>query len=424
MSTHGTPLSPVDEAWLRMDSETNAMVITALMQFDAPLSREELDRVIDLLLANARFRQRVVFHPLMAPRWEDDPMFDRALHVHRVALPSPGGDAALAEFISDRMATPLDRTRSLWEIHVVEGAGRGATIVVRIHHAMGDGVALVKMMLSMLGLTEIRPEDVGVRPSAPPAHVGDVARQVADLTKALGKLLLLPFDPPTPLKGTQSRRKRVAWSAPMPLADVKRVAMALGAKLNDVLMGAVAGALREYLTARSAMTDGLEVHAVVPVFFRGAGAGGGGLGNHFGLVFLALPLGEADPIARVRLATERMNAIKATPEASVSFAILAAAGLASIEIERIVVDLFSRKGSLLVTNVPGPPVPLQIVGKTLERMMVWAPTSGHIGVGISLLSYAGNVNLGIAADAALVPEPAQLVEAYEHEMRVLVERTR
>jgi hypothetical protein len=143
------------------------------------------------------------------------------------------------------------------------------------------------------------------------------------------------------------------------------------------------------------------------------------LGNHFGLVFAALPLGTSAPLDRVRAVKRRMDRIKASEEAGVAFAILGAAGLASGQIERIIVDIFSRKGSVMVTNVPGPPIPLVVEGHKLTNLTVWAPTSGHIAVGISLVSYAGSVRMGIAVDAALVPDPTRLVDAFEGDLSEL-----
>ena len=409
-------LSPVDATWLRMDSDTNPMVITGMLVLDGPLERAAEAELVERLLAEPRFHRRAVGPALGvgAWHWEDSPHFDPALHVHRVALPSPGDDAALAELLSDLMSTPLDHARPLWQLYVVE-LPKGTALITRIHHSMGDGVALVRMLLAITGI-DVNPEEVGVLASTPVTGAVDLAKRTAEQALALGKLLLLPGDTPTPLKGRQSSRKRAAWSRAYSLEAIKKAAHALDAKTNDLLMASVTAGLRSYLEHREAMHDGLEVHAVVPVFFRGAA----GLGNHFGLVFLALPLGTSEPHDRVRALKRRMDHIKATPEAQVTFAILAATGVASPEIESIVVDIFSRKGSVMVTNIPGPPVPLTMAGRPLERMLVWAPTSGHVGVGVSLLSYAGSVRMTVAADAALVPDPERIVAAFEADMDALL----
>ena len=404
-----------------MDSETNPMVITAVLVLDGerPLDRGAQAELVERLIANPRFRQRAVGPALGvgAWHWEDAPGFDPALHVHRIALPSPGDDAALVDLVSDLMSTPLDHTRPLWQLHVVE-MPHGTALVARIHHAMGDGVALVGLLLAIVGI-DAKPEEVGLFVS-PALGAGDVAERTAAQALALGKLLLLPSDPPTPFKGKQSNRKRVAWSREVPLDAIKRAAHAIDAKVNDALLASVTAGIRSYFEKRKAMRDGLEVHAIVPVFFRGAGET---LGNHFGLVFAALPLGSPAPQDRVRAVKLRMDRIKSSSEAQVAFAILGATGVASPEIESIIVDLFSRKGSVMVTNIPGPTVPLTMAGRNLRQILVWAPTSGHVAVGVTLLSYAGSVRMSIAADVALVPDPERVVAGFERDMDALLGRS-
>ena len=409
-------LSPVDAAWLRMDSEANPMVITAMLQLDGPLDHTGEKDLVDRLLAHPRFHRRPVGPALGVGtwHWEDAPKFDPESHVHRIALPAPGDDAALASLVSDLMSTKLDHARPLWQLHIVE-LPKGTALIARVHHAMGDGVALVSLLLAITGI-DIKPEEVGLLAGTPVTNAAELARRSGEQALALGKLLLLPGDAPTPLKGTQSSRKRAAWSKAYPLDAIKSAAHGLDAKANDLLLASVTAGLRAYLDHRDAMRDGLEVHAIVPVFFRGAE----GLGNHFGLVFAALPLGSSDPHDRVRAVKLRMDRIKATPEAQVAFAILAATGVASAEIESIVIDIFSRKASVMVTNIPGPPVPLVMAGRNLERILVWAPTAGHVALGISLLSYAGAMHLTVAADAALVPDPERIVAGFERDLDALL----
>ena len=414
------PVSPVDAAWLRMDSDTNPMVITSLIGLDGPLEPAPLEQVVARMIAFPRFRQRIV-----APRfgvglahWEDDPHFDPALHIHRVALPSPGGSIALAQLVSYIMSAPLDRSRPLWQLYVVEGVepplGHGTALLTRVHHCLGDGLALVQMLLAVAGV-RLSPAEVGLPPLPPTVGLSERADHAMKDVAALGKLVFLPFDDRTPLSGRQSRGKRVAWSNAIPLESVKGIARALGAKTNDVLMASVTAAIRTYMLRRAALHEDLEVHAIVPVLLRGT-ADDAGLGNHFGLVFAALPLNIASPIERVREMKRRMDAIKASPEADVTYGILGAAGLASAQVERLVVELFSRKGSLLVTNVAGPPLPIELGGRAVESMTVWAPTAGHVALGISLLSYAGTVSMTVASDVALMRDPSLLAIAFEDDL--------
>jgi WS/DGAT/MGAT family acyltransferase len=412
------PLSHVDAAWLRMDDPTNTMVITNLITFDDPIDFGEIEALFrDRVLAERRFRQRVVAPRLETPHWEDVASVDLKWHLHRVALPDPGGDQELFDLVSELGSTPLSRDQPLWQAHVVERYHGGGAIIVRLHHCIGDGVALVGMLL---GLTDeghgmVTPE-VGLLPERPTRLV-DQVRLVASQATTLGRLLLLSSDPPSPLKGPLGPRKRLICSRPVPLALVKTIAAALGGTVNDVLVGALAGALRRYLVQRGAPA-GREPRAMVPMYLRGR-TERGELGNHFGLVFLQLPLDAEDPTARVRITRERMDAIKKSPEAQVSLGVLAGLGVAADEIEQIAIDLFTRKATVMITNVAGPPARLHLVGKSVSSMVVWAPVSGHLGLGISFLSYAGALRVGVKADAGLVPDPEVLLEAFDAELEAL-----
>lgn len=418
-------LAPVDAAWLRMDTPNNLMVITSLLVFDAPVEFSAIEALIrDRLLPHERFRQRVVSSKLLGvPHWELDPEFDLRGHLHRVALPDPGDQRALEDMVSDLMSTPLDHSKPLWQAHFIERADGGAALLVRLHHCIGDGVALTALLLTLTdeggGAT---PPEVGVLPPHPERLV-ELAKQTREQAKTLGRLLFLPSDPKTLFKGELGTQKRAAWSGPIDLGTVKAAARAFGATVNDVLVSALTGALRSYLEEHAGWRDGLELRALVPVFVRGRAAEGD-LGNHFGLVFLELPLGIADLKQRVGEVKRRMDAIKAQPDALVAIEVLAAMGVAASEIEHIGIDLFTRKATFMITNVPGPPEALHLAGRRLDSMMVWAPVSGHIGIGMSLLSYAGHVRLGVASDARRVSEPERIVQAFERELARLAARGR
>lgn len=408
-------VSAVDAAWLRMDRDVNPMVITALLGFDRRLDPAAIDRVIAAFADRPRFRERVVEPRLgVGPvRWEEDPHFDVRGHVHRLALPAPADEAALADLLSDLASTPLDRGRPLWQVYVIDGPGEGQSVVFRGHHALGDGVALVRLLLTLTGGAP--PPKVGVRPPRRPRDARSVARAARAQARALGELVLLPPDAPSPLKGSQSTRKRLAWSRALPLAPVKAWANAHAAKVNDVLAASVAGALGGWMRSRGGLPAGGEVRALVPVFLQGRAAEDA-LGNHFGLVFLPLPVAEADFRARLDRVKAEMDRLKASPQPTVAFGILGAMGVASDQLESLAVDLFARKGSLLLTNVAGPPTRLELAGEPLRRMLVFAPVAGEVTMSVSLLSYAGELRLGVAADPARMPDPERVVAAFEAEL--------
>ena len=409
----------VDGAWLRMDSPHNPMVITTVLVLEGRVPHAHVEALLrDRLLAHPRFRQRAALSafPFAPAWWEEDPCFDLRTHLHHLALPAPADDAALRDLVSDLASTPLDRARPLWQIHHVEGYAEGSVLVARVHHSVGDGVALVELLLSLTdeGVTR-DPEVVGL--IAPRAHGPlQLARQAGAQAASLARMLLLSSDPPSGIRGPLGLRKRLAWSRPLEVARLKEAARSRSAKLNDLLMATVGGALRTYLSRRGALPESMR--ALVPVYVRGHAAVGD-LGNHFGLVFVPIPITVEGLEGRIASAKAAMDDLKRSPDALVALGVLAAMGIASEQIERIGIDVFSRKASLLITNVPGPPAELHLAGCRLTTLLVWAPVSGQIGFGVSLMSYAGKLRLGVSSDVGLVPDPEAVVEAFE----ALVERT-
>ena len=278
-------LSTADAAWLHMDRPTNLMVINSVMLFDEPVDWERFKQVIAKRMVERypRFRQRPVESrlPLRAPRWEEDPDFALEHHMHHRALPAPGDAAALQELVGDLMTQPLDRNRPLWHDYMIDGFGDGAALIVRMHHCIADGIALARVMLS---LTDSNP-DAGIGPPAEapidasrgllgsmtglggialrggstlarqgasiltsPSHAAALAGAIGRDGATLMRLLLTPADAATAIKGDPGVSRRVAWSPQMSLARVKRIAHRHDATVNDVLLAAVSGALRHYLT--------------------------------------------------------------------------------------------------------------------------------------------------------------------------------
>ncbi len=441
-----------------MEDPTGMAMITGVMTFDGPIDVERLKATLEQrFLTYRRFRQRVR-EPRFGvglPRWEDDPHFDIRSHVHRIALPSPGDQAALEELAGDLMSTPLDYTKPLWQLHIVENCAdaRGA-MIVRLHHCIADGLALVRVLLS---LADTEPDaawpqlhdeqvpqrdvmsrilepmvracsvvehaagsarkllDEGADTLSDPVRRRDVARFGVSATQAFGKLLLTPPERKTSLKGRCRVPKRAAWSAPIDLADIKAIGRLMSGTVNDVLLAAVAGGLRRYLSGRGEPTDGLNLRAMVPVSLRPPEAAEA-LGNYFGLIILSLPVGVADPMRRLALLKRRMDRIKGTPEAIVAFGILNAIGASPVTVERAMMSFFGAKISAVMTNVPGPRTQLHFAGVPLNSLVFWVPTPAQLGLGISIISYAGKVLVGFATDAHLAPYPREIVVGFEAEV--------
>jgi WS/DGAT/MGAT family acyltransferase len=428
-------MSSVDAAWLGMEDPTNLMMVTGVLMLNGKVDPKRLGSLLDTRLAPfGRFHQRVVRPRTRGgmPHWQDDAKFDIGNHVSHVALPGPGGDKSLSAFVSEQMSTPLDFTKPLWHVHLIDGYEKGSVVLARIHHSIADGIALVRVMLS---LTDPTPNASSRRRSAAssnhagpldwlPGAASGAARllqdpgRIAEGAYRLGRLVLLPPDPPTPFKGQLGRRKRAAWSNPVPLEHFKAIGKAYGATVNDVLVATATGALRRYLEGRGESTKGVAIRASVPVNLRPV-EDAHRLGNSFGLVFLTLPIGIVDPVRRLRAIKKEMDELKRSPEAIVAFGLLNLLGLAPVEVERLGLRFFGSKATAVLTNVPGPREPLYLAGRKLDRVMFWVPQSGRLGLGISILSYAGGVMLGVATDEGLVADPEKIVDAFEKEFRSL-----
>lgn len=433
-------LSNVDAAWLRMEDPTNLMMVTGLLIFDEKLDLGLVRATLEeRLLGFDRFRQKVVEAPfgLGPPHWVEDDRFDLDSHLHRVALPPPGDQAALQDLVSDLLSTPLDMSKPLWQIHLIEGHGGGSVFLARLHHCIADGIALIKVLLSLTDESPLPARLASVSPPARPERrlrrlIDAVARAITNpivlleggqtvlsVADALQRLVRMPADPGTVLKGRLGVRKRAAWSGVLPLAGIKAAGAHHDATINDVLVSAVAGALRSYLAERGEPVDDLEIRAAVPVNLRPA-ASGMELGNSFGVVFLPLPIAVRDRWERLAEVKRRMDEIKASSEAIVSLGVLHAIGMVPRQLHPPAVSFFGSKASAVLTNVPGPPVPLHLAGRRITGCMFWVPMSGHLGLGISILSYAGGVMVGIAGDRGLVPDPERIVLAFEAELKALM----
>lgn len=450
-------LSPVDAAWLHMEDPTNLMMVTSVLMFDQVIDFDDLKTTIEhRLLKFDRFKQRIVDtkQPFSQPRWEPDPHFTLSAHLHRVALPAPGDQAMLEEMVSDLMSAPLDTTKPLWQFHLIENYHDGCALLMRFHHCIADGIALVQVVLSMTDETAegsltndlakgkrrhgpmselldqatamvnstIRTTETllfeGIETIIHPSRVVDLAKQGAMGAVATGKLAFMGADPQTVFKGKLGVAKRAAWSTPIPLAHAKTIGQAFGGTINDVLMTAVTGALRRYLDGRNETVKNLDIRAVIPVNLRSPKAPLE-LGNKFGLVFLELPIGIEDVSERLLELKKRMDAIKNSPEALVVFGLLNTVGAAPTEIERVVVDLFATKATTVMTNVPGPRNTIYMAGKPVRGSMFWVPQSGRLGLGVSILSYDGAITLGVATDVGLIPDPKNIIDAFYAEFEQL-----
>jgi len=462
-------MSSIDNFWLHMDHPTNLMVITGFLQFDEPL---EFNRLIETfknrLLCYERFKKRVV-RPISGVGnaiWELDPKFDIRSHLHRIALPAPGNKETLQELISDLTATPLDPTKPLWQAHYIENfEGDGSVLFIRIHHCIGDGISLIRVLLSM---ADIEPnaiwtdkvcelkgtkEDANFFPPfekafkkinrakkqafkvggfiskeiessiANPSHIIDrvklVSKYAIDATAVISKILLLPADKKTVFKGELGIRKSVAFSEPIPVPDIKDIGRYFNATINDILVAMVTGALRRYLQQCNNLVGDLDIRMAMPVNIRPLDSEIE-LGNQFSLILVSLPVHIDDPVLRIREVQRRISDLKEAPDAAVAYAMLNALGVSSAKLAKTAATMFANKTTGVMSNVPGPRQPLFFSGKEIKNIMFWVPRIGGLGLGISIISYNGNVSLGIATDTGLVHDPKTILDNFANEYKMLL----
>jgi len=455
MSTNHEQMSHVDTAWFRMERPTNLMMITAVLITETPLDVKRLREVVEeRFLIHERFKQR----PLQEGRhtyWETDPDFDLNRHIHRTALPGLAGKTELQELVSDLRSTPLDFSKPLWQFHLVEDYQGGSVFIFRVHHCYADGMALVQVYLSMTDTlapskaeTDKKTEpslfekfiepvqefvdntfktfkwgqdllEEGMEIMRHPSHALDYAKQGIELALETAKVTMLPNDPKTCFKGKLGVSKCVAWSDPLPLAEIKQVGKVFNCSINDVVLSAVAGALGAYILERGEPLGGIEIRAAVPVNLRPVGENQS-LGNEFGLVLLTLPIGIENPVARLYKVRQYMKELKGSRQATVTFGIMGALGYSPNSLEQFALDILSKKATTVMSNVPGPQGPIYMTGAKLKEIMFWVPQTGNISMGLSIISYNNRLQFGVVTDERLVYDPQTIVNRFNQELEKLL----
>jgi WS/DGAT/MGAT family acyltransferase len=458
-------MSRVDTAWLRMDNDVNLMMIVGVWLLTPAITIAALrERIESRLLKYERFRHKAVLDTLGA-HWVEDSAFDIAHHVVVEKIRRQRGQserAALQQRCGELAVTPLDHLRPLWQFHLVERYEGGCALIVRIHHCIGDGIALTSVMnsitdggndppqrrhaddldddpdadwlsdavlkpltslavkaLDMYGSGVAKSIDLLANPKQPLLGSLDMAKAGLHIVGDLAALALMADDSPTRLKGKPIGHKVVAWSEPMPLDVVKVIGRGLNCSINDVLLSCVSGAIGGWLRDQGDDPTGAEIRAMVPVNLRPIEKAWQ-LGNRFGLAPLVLPVGIDNPIERVYAVRQRMNQLKGSYQPLLAFGVLAVTGLFIKPVQDLVLGLFAKKTTAVMTNVPGPAQPLKFCGSTLRQTMFWVPASGDVGVGVSILSYAGGVQFGLITDTALCPDPQAIIDRFEPEFQKLL----
>lgn len=465
MSDAYEPLANLDAAILGIEDKTNLMLIAGLLTFANPVDVARLKTLLtERWLPLPRMRQRVVRPDLLLARayWEEDPVFNLNTHVRRIALPAPGDRQALQEVVGDLVSTPLDYSKPLWQFHVIDNYGAGGALLLRIHHAIADGLALAELLRH---LSDSLPQDGGTTAVPPPSPspngqftegTTELSRQIslaayfgrrlarrlaitgldvlsdpekgrelldkgaAQAQSAL-QLALKATEPEAILDQPLGVRKQVAWARPLPMVQVKQLQSAWGGTLNDLMLTALVGGLRRQMLATGQPVNGVTFRAAIPVNLRPE-SGAAKLGNQFGVVFLAVPLAMANSQERLAEVRARMDMLKQSPEAITSYRLISALSFAPPAVQQALVRQFSSLSSAVITNVPGPEEARYLAGQKIEDVMFWAPHPGRAGLAISIYSFAGQVNVGVLSDVKVLAEPDALIGHFEAEYAAMLEQ--
>jgi diacylglycerol O-acyltransferase / wax synthase len=456
---HLDRLSSIDASFLTNESSDSHMHVGAVMLFEGPppLYDDFLEHVRSRMHLVPRFRQKLAFPPaeLGRPFWVDDPTFNLSYHVRHSALPAPGSEEQLRNIAGRIFAQALDRSKPLWEFWLVQGLEKNRfALINKTHHALVDGVSGVDIATVLFDLKPVpeqhEPDQRWVPTPAPSGtmlagegireltetpfaltrralraamHPRTTARKAAEAVEALGEVAWNFTDPApdVPLNVDIGSHRRFCWTRSS-LEDFKRIKNALGGTVNDVVLTVVSGALRNWLRGRGIRVEGLELRALVPVSIRSEDEQGH-LGNRIAAMRGPLPVYVEDPVKRLQIVRSSMDDLKDSKQALGAEVIsrfndfapptlLAQAGR---------INFSTRLFNLIVTNVPGPQLPLYVLGRELQDVFPVAFLPEHHALAIAIMSYNGGLNFGLLADYDSMEDVELLADGLSQALTELLE---
>jgi WS/DGAT/MGAT family acyltransferase len=429
-------LSGLDASFLALEKGGAHMHVGSVLVFDgeAPAYADLVAQIENRLHLVPRYRQKLVSPPVAPARpvWVDDPHFNAGYHVRHTAMPAPAGEEELRRLAGRVFSQQLDRAKPLWEIWLVERVGSDRfALICKTHHALVDGVSGVDIITVLFDLEPDPPEreppppwyprpepsgaslaaDALVDTAAVPLDAARAAvSALADPAKATTRAARLASGlasiaaaglggaPPSPLNTRIGAHRRYAW-VDADLAQFKAVKGALGGTVNDVVLTVVTGALRSHLQRRGRDPEGLELKAMVPVSVR-AETERGALGNRVSTLYAPLPVGIDDPLRRFRAVHDAIGDLKGSGQAVGAEALTKLAGFAAPTVLDQAARLQARQRffNLTVTNVPGPQIPLYMLGRRLHAFFPMVPLALNTALGIAIISYDGRLFFGLLGD--------------------------
>ena len=435
---------PSDSAWLALERPENPMTITIMLRVDGLTAGRFRDFLNIYWTAWERFCCRPVWK---APAWywQADPTFNVAHHLDVVLDRFDQGQ--LQDWVSDRLNEPLPLYRPGWKFWLAPNAEGGAALLLRLHHCYADGLSLMGIFSQLCPPSPAQypalygaPEVPGLgqwaesaqrwlgervaqpgagdvsgadRPAGSAAWqelAGKAVQSGTRLVHELSEFLVEQMDSPSDLKRPLLGRRKCRWSAPVPLDRFRTIAQATNTTINDVLLACVAAAVRPRLGMTDAQLDDAILHAAVPVDIRaqlpeGIKPGDGKPGNCFGTVFVPLPVDGESALERLFRIKHETRKLKKSWQPGIAWGLTACASLLPEAGRRPLADLFFCKASAVVSNVPGTSETRYLAGCAITEQMFWVPQAGDIGLGVSIVSYAGQVQFGVVADEAVMPDP-------------------
>ncbi len=439
MSTEGRHLdrlTAIDASFLTNEGSASHMHVGGILIFEGPPPRyvDLVEHVRSRLHLVPRFRQKLVVPPLEAgrPLWADDVNFNLTYHIRHTALPHPGGEAQLKRLVGRVFSQQLDRSKPLWELWLAQGLERDRfAILTKTHHAMVDGVSGVDIgtvlfdfepvpepaavtddwvpqpepgttELVARGLTDAAalPVKLAERAAGALRHPEHAAQRAVEALEGLSEIVSAFANPApdVPLNQPIGPHRRYVW-ARSELATFKRIKDALGGTVNDVVLAVVTGSIRSWLHSRSIRTEGLELRALVPVSIR-AEDERGELGNRITLMRGPLPVYIEDPVRRLRAISEAMDGLKRSKQALGAEVISRFNDFAppTLLAQAARINFSTRLFNLIVTNVPGPQIPLYVLGREMEEVFPIAFLPQNHALAVAIMSYNGKVGFGLLAD--------------------------
>lgn len=396
-----------------MGSRENPMEITAVVRLEGELSHAEVLSLVDARLQGfPRLRSRIAPH-FSGLHWVEAARFDPAVHVRPARCPPPregSHEVALAELVSSLASQRLDERAPLWVLHVVDGVPGSTTLVARFHHVVADGLALLQVLHALCDEGA-----AGARLLPPPASVAEAQRSELEGARRLAQLITSWPDPPTALRTPPSPHKRLAWSSPLPLGELRAIARRHGVRTHEVVLGLCTGAIHRVM---GRVDESLVVRAMVPISLRRRDDQD--LGNHFASVFLPLPLGLRDPRERLLTVAGATRDARAHFGKGTGVRLLGLVGGIGARLERAAVQWLSARASLVVSNLPGPTEALHVGGHRVEALVGFAPVTASLSFGVTVVGHAGELRAGVVVGSQRGLDPWAVTRAMETELEALV----